>query len=451
MSEFDLIIIGGGPGGYTAAIRAAQFGKRVCVFEKEHLGGVCLNWGCIPTKTLISQTAILNTLKKSSSIGINTGSVSVDFAKMIGHKDEVVEKLRNGVHSLFKARNIELIKKQAVFESADTVSGIKAKDIIIATGSTPYELKNIKFDHQNILTSNDLINISQVPESLIIIGGGVISVEFAWIFNLLGTKVTIIEMMPQLLPQVDREAAKKLEQIFKKNSIAVLTKAEVDKVETLGDRINVQTKDLENFTATKVLAAVGRQANISGFGLDKIGVEVKNGRICVNTKMQTNITNIYAIGDVVGNYQLAHVASFEGEVAAANIAGLTRAADYTAVPNCIYTHPEIATVGINSEQARNSGIDVLIGKFPLQASGRAQAMDEDDGFVKIVVDKNSEVILGAQIIAPEASELIAELTPFIQHKMKLNQLTEVIHAHPTLSEAVREAALSIKKQAIHIL
>jgi dihydrolipoamide dehydrogenase len=467
---YDVAIIGSGPGGYVAAIRAAQLGAKVCVVEKNRLGGVCLNRGCIPTKVLISCVDTLLRVRDASHFGIEVGGYEVDFPRMILRKDEVVSHLRRGIESLFKARKIEFIQGIARLISSNEIEvsklevgnqKLEAKNIIIATGSSPLELPNLRFDGKKFLSSDQILNISETPKSLLIIGGGVIGCEFATIFASLGTKVTIVEMMEQILPQEDKEVAKKLELIFKKRGIEVLTKTKIDKVEEIKQE--------------KTLVCVGRSPNTTDLGLEQAGIKLDKGRIAVNEYLQTNLPGIFAIGDCIGGYLLAHVASYEGVVAAENIFGKLRKVDYRVVPNCIFTNPEIGSVGLTKQKAGtrpaataspgagtspaatiHSVAAPLVGafkavRFPFSASGKAAVLGETDGFVKIIADSQTDEILGASIIGPQATELIAETAIAMKLKAKASEISEIIFAHPTLSESIHEAFDALYERAIHLL
>lgn len=472
-----MTIIGAGPGGYVAAIRAAQLGAKVCVIEKENLGGVCLNKGCIPTKTLLKSAGVIFQIEGASDFGIDVGTYHIDFAKIISRKNEVVQRLNKGIELLFKARKIELIKGRARITSPEEIevsaypeghrnrqipqraqvpyrAQVKTKNIIIATGSRPLELPGFKFDGKKILSSDDILNINQIPQILLIVGGGVIGCEFATFFNRLGSEVTIVEMMQHILPNEDREIARRLEGAFKKQGITVLTKtkAETDQIKPVPFRV-----------AETVLVCVGRLPNTADLGLEDVGIELEKGYLAVNPCLETNIPHIFAIGDCVGGHLLAHVASYEGIIAAENALGAklvptpkrgtgfrVREVDYSAVPNCIFTHPEVASVGLTEEKAKEEGREVKVGKFPFSALGKAQAAGEVEGLVKIVVDKSTDRVLGAQILGEGATELIAELTLAVKLRVKGKDIADTIHAHPTMAEAVMEAAHSLHDGAIHL-
>lgn len=480
MAAYDVSIIGAGPGGYVAAIRAAQLGAKVCVIEKDNLGGVCLNKGCIPTKALLKSASVVSQIKEAADFGVDIDSYRINFPKILSRKKEIVERLNKGVELLLEMRAIELIKGKAKIinhhQIEITNSGplttnakIESKNIIIATGSRPAELATLKFDHKNILSSDAILNISEIPQSLLIVGAGAIGCEFASLFNELGTQVTIVEMMEQILPDQDREIAKRLTGIFKKQGIKILTKTKVELAQEEGGKLSFKLSDaapvslerkadvsalqpetLGGIKVEKVLVCVGRLPNTENLRLEDIGVGTEKGYVIVDEYLKTNIPHIFAIGDCIGGHLLAHVASYEGKVAAANALGGRKKVDYLAVPNCIFTHPEVASVGLTADQAREKGLDVKVGKFPFTALGKAQVMGETEGLVKIVIDKVSDHILGAQLLGAGSTELIAELALAVKLKAKGRSLADTIHAHPTMAEAIMEAVESCYDEAIHL-
>lgn len=455
-----IAILGGGPGGYTAAIRAAQLGAEVAVVEKDNVGGTCLNWGCIPTKSLLACADALSIVKEADSFGIEVDGFRPNLEKMVNRKNEIVASLRGGIEQLFKQHEIEYFKDEG---SLDTHGGlgiklksdgtkINADKILIATGSRPAKFPIFDFDQPTVLTSNEVIHITDVPEKLLILGGGVIGCEFASLFVRLGSEVTIVELMPQLLPFEEKRLAKQLEGYFKKSGIKILTKTSIDSVASYSDNeLTVKLSSGEELTADKLLVSIGRALNSDNIGLEQAGVEMGDkGAIKVNEKLETNIPGIYAIGDVIGGIMLAHMASAEGLVAVENALGGNKAIDRKVVPNCIFTHPEIATVGINAERAAQKGIEVTTGKFPFAANGKAKAVGEAEGFVQIISETATDKIIGAQIMGPHATDLIHELALAIRLGVKVSEISGTIHAHPTLSETVMEAAEAVHKKAIHI-
>jgi dihydrolipoamide dehydrogenase len=454
MANYDVCIIGAGPGGYVAAIRAAQLGGKVCVVEKDEVGGTCLNRGCIPTKALLNAIEVLSCVRDAGEFGINVTGYSFDFARMMSRKEEVVKRLRDGIGYLFKTKKIELVKGTGKFLDPNTVEAagriLKANSIIIATGSVPMELPFFKYDGTGILSSDDILKIPYVPESLMIVGGGVIGCEFACIFVALGTEVTIIEMLEQIVPTEDKEIAKRLETILRKKGVKILTKTKIEKIEKRADGAVAKLSDGTEVKAQTALVCVGRRPDSKDAGIENAGIKTERGRVVTDEFLRTNLPGVFAIGDVIGGYLLAHVASYEGIIAAENIFGKSRKADYTVVPNCIFTDPEIASVGLTEDKARTQGYDVKAGKFPFIASGKAQAMRKTEGFVKIVTDTKTGVILGGQIIGPHATDLIAEVAVAMGANCTAGHLAEIIHAHPTLAESIMEAAHSVNGRAIHI-
>ncbi len=444
MRTYDLIIIGSGPGGYVAALYASRFNRSVCVIEKAALGGTCLNRGCIPAKTMLHSASLLSRIKGAGEYGIEVGSIKINFPVIIARKDSIVTRLRTGIETLFKANKIELIKGAAELRSPDIVSvngeELKAKSIIIATGSRPVSIPGVTIDESGICSSEGILDLKEIPENLTIVGGGVIGCEFATLFNALGSKVTIVELFDRILPSQSKEASRKAETILKKRGVIVRTSTKFDHLPTPG----VETcKD-------KVLIAVGRKANIEGLGLEALGIEVEDGRIAVDKNLRTKVKNIYAIGDCVSGPQLAHKASYDGMVACDNIMGIARSVDYSNVPNCIWTEPEIASVGLNEEEARLKYPGLKIAKFPYLASGKAYIMGGHEGFIKMIGDPEGN-ILGVEIFGLEACDLIGEASLAKSIGMNIKDWAHVIHGHPTLSEIFQEAAHIFTGTAIHSL
>jgi len=427
MAKTDIAILGGGPGGYVAAIYAAGRGKKVTLIEKDSIGGVCLNKGCIPTKILI------NSLKcKEKAV----------LSDMVSRKDEVVNKLRNGVEGLLKARSVDIKNGSGSFVDGKIIEvgqeRLEAESIIIATGAHPAELGPFKFDGQKIVSSDSLLSLKKVPEKLLVIGGGFIGCEFAYLYASLGAQVTIIEMMPRLLPEMDGELSENMEIFFKKKGINVLTKTKADgSMKEMFDTI---------------LVSVGRKPNTPGLGLEKIDVKTKaDGWILAGENLKTDSPNVYAIGDVLGTNMLAHVASHEGIKACDNIMGGNENMDYSAVPLCVYTEPQVASVGMTKEKAEASGYEVGTSRFPFSALGKAHAIEKTEGFVKMVEDKKTGAILGVHMIGAGVTELAAEAALAVRLKLKASDLTETMHAHPTLSESLMEAAFGLTGKPIHTL
>ncbi|MDK2836491.1 MAG: dihydrolipoamide dehydrogenase [Thermosediminibacterales bacterium] len=463
VNNTEIAIIGGGPAGYVAALRASQLGAKVAVVENRDLGGTCLNRGCIPTKALLQSTEVFKLVKNASRFGVTAGEASIDFAKAVARKNAVVKQLVTGVNYLLKSSNVEVINATASFTGKNEVELTKpdgqkekltARKFIIASGSVPAMPPIPGIDSDGVITSDKALEITEPPKSMVIVGGGVIGVEFATIFASVGTKVTIIEMMPRLIPNIDAEVAETLKAVLKRQGIAIYLNS---RVESIGD--STEGKAIEfidekgnksAITAEKVLVSVGRRANIEGLGLEKAGIRTERGSIAVNDRMETNVPNIYAAGDVTGGILLAHVAFEEGKVAAENALGHESVIDYKVVPSGIFTRPEIASVGLSEEEAKQAGHKLKIGRFPFRANGKALAMNESEGFVKIIADTKYGEILGVHIIGPHATDLIHEAALAIKLEATLEEIANTIHAHPTLAETMVEAALDADKIALHI-
>lgn len=448
--KVDLAVLGGGPGGYVASIRASKMGLKTAVIERDYLGGVCLNCGCIPTKTLYHVAFILNEIKKAKDFGIDVSEPKLDFKKTIARKDQIIEMQRKGLQSHFKKNNIELIKGSGRIIARDRVAvrtldsqeiEVEAKNIIIATGSSAANVKPFDLSEKGVVDNAGILSIEEIPKSLLIIGGGVIGSEFANIFSSLGTKVTIIELLPRILSTEDEDVSKVIYNVFRKKGIEIFTDTIVEKVEKSGDDFICTASGGNKITADKVLISVGRRPNSSDIGIEKAGVEVdQKGYIKVDSHLRTNVRGIYAVGDVIGGLQLAHVASEEGKIAAENIAGKNKEMDYSVVPWAVFTSPEIGTVGINEAQARKKNIKVCTGIFPFSSSGKAYISGETEGFIKVVTDSETGEILGAQMVGPRATELVHEIAVAMKGEILVDDLVSTIHAHPTFSESVLEAA-----------
>lgn len=453
---FDIAVIGGGPGGYVAAIRAAQSGQSVALIESGDLGGVCLNWGCIPTKTLIANAHALHLIQDADRFGITTGPVTFDYSKMKGRKDSIVKEIRTSLEGLIRSHKVQIIRGFAKFEETYTlkVTGeenmlIDADRIIIATGSVSREIPAFPFDHKKILSAKSMLEVTQLPKRLAIIGGGVIGCEFASLYRELGVHVTVLEMQERLIPTESKKLSQVLEKSFKQQGIEVQTGVRVRGVETAGPSAVVQLK-MGSVSADLVLVAVGVQFNSQGLNLERVGIAVdERGAIQVNAQMETTIDRIYAIGDVTGRSMLAHTASHAGVVAAINATGGEATMHYDVIPSVIFTNPEIASVGLSLEQAKAAGFDATVGTFPFAALGKSKAIGNSDGFAEVVLDAATGAILGASCAGFEASTLIAEMALAIHNELTAESLYETVHAHPTLSEAWMEAALIATGQPIH--
>jgi dihydrolipoamide dehydrogenase len=456
-----LAVIGAGPGGYVAALKAAQMGAEVTVIENIEVGGTCLNRGCIPTKALLASAETFAKTKELKNFGIELqGSVIPNLQKMVERKNKVVGIQIKGIRGLFKSWGVNLVEGKGVLlnpnkievEKKDgTKDVVEADKIIIATGSRPAQIPTFPFDGKNILSSDDALNITEIPKSLIIVGAGVIGCEFACIFRELGTEVTMVEMLPRAVSTEDTEISELLAKEFKKKKIKLLTGVGVEKVTSAEDGIHATLSDGKELVAEKILVSIGRALNSEGIGLETVGVKKgARGEILVDEKMQTNIEGIYAVGDVTGGMLLAHVASKEGIVAAQNACGKETKIDYSTVPAAIFTSPEIASVGLREFQAEEKGIKVKTGHFQFRALGKAHAMGEISGFIKIVAESDTDRIVGAHIIGPHASDLIHEAALAIKAGLKVKDLADTIHAHPTLSEGLMEAAEDVHGEAIHV-
>lgn len=456
--KFDIVVLGGGPGGYPAAIKAAQMGQSVALIEAKELGGTCLNRGCIPTKALIANGEILHKIKAASEYGIEVGSFSFDYEKMIKRKDKVVESVRKGLEGLIASNQIHLIKGFGKFTSPDTIKVIgqdnavvQGKKMIIATGSEPRNISAFPFDYKRIHDSTSLLELTTLPRSIAIVGGGIIGCEFASLFNILGVEVTVLEMLPRLLPTESSNVSDFISKVFQKKGIKIHTNAKVEGIDKKENELQVRLENGTFVPSEIALVAVGRSLNTSGIGLENAGVLVDpSGIIPVNDKMETNVPGIYAIGDIASKWWLAHVATHQGLVAASNAAGKEAHMHYNAVPSVIFTEPEIATVGLNLEQALEKGYLAVSGAFPFQALGKAKAAIQTEGFAQVVTDKRTGQILGAQVVGYEASILISEMAVAVANELTLESIADTIHAHPTMPEAWLEAVLMAHDTPIHL-
>ena len=456
--DYDIIIIGGGPGGYVAAIRAAQLGAKVAVIEKDRLGGVCLNRGCIPTKALLAGVAMKRELEKAPAFGFALGELKIDYTVLAARKDATVGRLIQGIQFLFKKNKVELIQGRGSLAGPGRVAvelpegkgeELSAKAIILATGSEP-ATGNLSYNGSSIVTSNEALSWRAIPESILIVGGGVIGCEFAVLYGALGARVTVLEVLPDILPPADREIARTMQGILKKQGIEIRTGVNITSLGEEKGRAIARLEKGGEMEAEKVLIAIGRSLNTEGLGLKEAGIGTgERGEVIINNYLQTSRPDVYAIGDLTGKVPLAHVASAQGIAAAHNILDSPRTMDYQTVPNCIFTLPEIAGVGLTSQEAEARGLKIKTGKFPFLASGKAVIGGETEGMVKILTDGESGRILGVHILGQHATDLIAEAALAVRHNLTARQLAETIHAHPTLSEAVAEAAEAVDGRSIH--
>ncbi len=465
LKKFDLVVLGGGPGGYVAAIRASQLGMKVACVERDKLGGICLNWGCIPSKALLKSAEVMWEFKESKEYGISYDNLKVDFKKVIKRSRDAADRLSRGVEYLFKKNKIEKISGTGKFIGPNKLSvvdnygkevvQVEGKNIIISTGARPRELPGIKIDRKKVITSSEAMTLEAIPKDMIIIGAGAIGAEFAYFYNAFGTKVTLIEMMPNILPVEDAEVTAQLEREFKKQGIEVLTETKVESAAAAGSGASVKIsnkKGAQELKADVALVAIGIQGNSDNLGLESFGVQVEKSWIKVdNTNYKTNVNGVYAIGDVIGAPWLAHVASAEGIRCVEGIAGVeTEALDYNSIPGCTYCQPQVASIGLTEAKAKELGYETKIGRFPFTANGKAIATNESVGFVKLIFDAKYGELLGVHILGHGATEMIAELGVAKKLETTANEIFRTVHAHPTLSEAVMEAAEDALGHAIHI-
>ena len=456
-----LAILGAGPGGYVAAIKAAQLGAEVTVIEDRAVGGTCLNWGCIPTKTMIASADLLAKLRELDKFGLElNGIISPNMTKIVERKNKVVGTLVKGIIGLFKSRGIVLREGRGMLTSPNDIritssdgSGetISADRIIIATGSRPAQIPAFPFDGKNIISSTEALELTEIPKSLLIVGAGIIGCEFACLYRELGSEVTIIEMLDRAVATEDREISELLEKELRKKKIKLYVNIRVDKVDVRENGLHVFLSDGMELIAEKALVSAGRALNSDNIGLETVGVRTgKRGEIAVNERMETNLPGLYAIGDVTGILMLAHVASAQGVVAAKNIMGIDAVMDYKVVPAAIFTSPEIASVGLREHEAVEKGLKIKTGQFPFRGLGKAHAIGEITGFLKIVADEQTDRILGAHIIGPHASDLIHEIAVAMRNGLTIKDISGTIHAHPTLAEGLWEAAEDVHGEAVHV-
>ena len=459
MGKYDIVIVGAGPGGYVAAIRAGQLGMSVAIVERESVGGVCLNWGCIPSKSLLKNAEVLSLLRNADKFGISFDNMQYDLGKAMDRSRQVADTLVKGVQYLLKKNKVDLIEGAGRIVGAGKVEvspggqQLEAKNIIIATGSHPRLLPGIEFDNEVIISSYDALKLREVPPKLIVVGGGAIGVEFAYFYRTYGSEVSIIELLPHILPNEDEEISTLLEKSLSQYGIEILTGCGVQEISRSNGKglVRFSSPDGEKaIEGDKVLIAIGVAGNSENLGLESLGVKVERSFIQVDSKMRTNVEGIYAIGDVTGPPLLAHVASAQGTLAVETIAGYeTDELSYEDMPRATYCHPQVASLGLTEAQAKERGFKVKVGRFPFRGNGKAIALDDYEGMVKFVVDKEYGELLGAHIIGPEASELLSEIGVAKQLEYSAEDIAKTVHAHPTLSEAIMEAALATGDGAIH--
>ena len=462
--KFDVLVIGSGPGGYVAAIRASQLGLKTAVVEKESLGGVCLNWGCIPTKSLLKSAQVFEYLKHAEDYGIFIdGEAKADFGKVVERSRNVDEGMSKGVQFLFKKNKIEVISGTGKLKSKGVVTvtdadgkskDVEASHIILATGARSRELDNLKQDGKKIIGYRKAMTLDKLPESMVVVGSGAIGSEFANFYSTMGTQVTLVEFLPNVVPLEDEEVSKQLERSFKKGGMKVMTSSSVEKVDTSGKKckVTIKTKKGEEVVeADIVLSAVGITPNIENIGLEELGIKTEKGKIKVDEYYRTNVDGVYAIGDIVDGPALAHVASAEGITCVEKIAGHhPQPVDYSNIPGCTYTSPEVASVGMTEKAAKEAGYNIKVGKFPFTASGKASAAGAKEGFVKLIFDEKYGELLGAHMIGANVTEMIAELVVAKKLETTGEEIIKSVHPHPTMSESVMEAAAAAYGEVIHI-
>lgn len=461
---YNIVVIGSGPGGYVAAIRAAQLGMKVAVVEKSELGGICLNWGCIPTKSLLKSAQVLDYLNHAQEYGISIqGEVVADFEKIIERSRGVAEGMSKGIQFLMKKNKIEVIAgfgklvkpgRVQVTQSDGTILEVEAEKIILATGARSRQLPNLPQDGKKIIGYREALALSKKPASMLVVGSGAIGTELASFYNAMGTEVTLVEFMPEIVPNEDPEVSKTLARALKKSGIKIMTNSSVESVDASGEqcKISIKTKKgEETMEAELVLSAVGIAPNTEGIGLEDLGIQTDRGFVLVDEYYQTNVPGVYAIGDVIPGIALAHVASAEGIICVEKIAGHhPEPLDYKNIPGCTYTNPEVASVGYNENSAREAGYEIKVGKFPFSASGKASASGAKDGFVKLIFDAKHGELLGAHMIGANVTEMIAEIVVARKLEITGQELIKSVHPHPTMSEAIMEAAAAAFDEVIHL-
>ena len=461
--QYDIIVVGSGPGGYVAAIRAAQLGKQVAVVEMAELGGICLNWGCIPTKALLKSAQVFEYIKHANDYGIEVSDAKIDFDNIIKRSRDVAAGMSKGINFLFRKNKIDVLegfgklnasKQVEVKDAAGKVTTYQAKQIILATGGRARELPNIKIDNKKIVGYRKAMTLEKMPKKMVVMGSGDIGVEFAYFYASMGTEVTIVEYLPRILPNEDADISKQLTKIYKKMGMQIMTNAAVEKVDTSGAgcKVTVKTeKGTEILECDVVLSAVGVATNLEGIGLEEAGIKTEKGKVVVDEFYRTNVPNIYAIGDITAGPALAHVASAEGIICVEKIAGLNpHPLNYDNLPGCTYCQPEVASVGMTEEQAKEAGYDIKVGKFPFTASGKASAAGAKEGFIKVIFDAKYGEWLGCHMIGANVTEMIAEVVVARNLETTGHEIIKSVHPHPTMSEAIMEAAADAYDEVIHL-
>ncbi|MEI6507732.1 MAG: dihydrolipoyl dehydrogenase [Bacteroidota bacterium] len=461
--QYDLIVIGSGPGGYVAAIRASQLGLKTAIVEKSELGGVCLNWGCIPTKALLKSAQVFEYIKHAKDYGINVGESSTDFAAVVKRSRGVADNMSKGISFLLKKNKIDVIQgfgklvsgnKVEVTDSANAKKIYESKNIILATGARSRELPNIKIDGKKVIGYREAMTLPEQPKTMVVMGSGAIGSEFAYFYNAMGTKVTLVEYLPAILPIEDEDVSKEITKAFKKSGITVMTGASVESVDTSGKSCKVKIKTgniVEDMECDVVLSAVGIQTNLENLGLELVGVKTDKGKVVVDDFYATNIKGVYAIGDIVKGPALAHVASAEGIICVEKIAGHhPEPLNYGNIPGCTYTSPEVASVGMTEKAAKEAGYEIKVGKFPFTASGKASAAGAKEGFIKLIFDAKYGEFLGAHMVGANVTEMIAEVVVARKLETTGMEIIKSVHPHPTMSEAIMEAAAQAYGECIHL-